>query len=280
MTKPNWRKGGKTSAPPPKPSVPASESQLALNNSLKTPITAQFKEEESYSTNPRESTACVFYEVCVDFAEACEEVWPMDEALKSAHSKLKSCVSNPLTFQSKTEEGEKLAKSFHENFLGSYGLITSKDPSFFAQDHELLLSVNAQSKFENSSKEVKDTIWEYLKSLVQYAGMVDMYSKCPQAMIDSISGVAGGLISKLQSGELDASSLNPLQLGQMMMQEMSAADLEGFGNAIMDGGNMESMMSIMQSTMSSLGNGGSMPGMMPGMGGMPDLAAFSSMFKN
>jgi hypothetical protein len=185
MTKPNWRKGGKPSAPVPKQTVSSSESQLSLNNSLKAPITAQFNVEESYSTNPKESTACVFFEVCLDFAGACEEVWPLDESVKSAHSKLNS--SSPMTFSSKSHEGEKLAKLFHEHFISSYGLITSKDPSFFALDNELLKSVNAQTKFENSSQEVKDTIWEYLKSLVQYAGMVDMYSKCPQAMLDSIS---------------------------------------------------------------------------------------------
>ena len=64
-----------------------------------------------------------------------------------------------------------------------------------------------------------------------------------------------------------------------MMQDMSADELEGFGNAIMNGGNMESMMSIVQSSISRMGG---MPGMgaMPGMGsgGMPDLSMLSGLF--
>jgi hypothetical protein len=83
--------------------------------------------------------------------------------------------------------------------------------------------------------------------------MIDMYSKCPPGMLDAISGVAGGLISKLQSGDMDINSLNPVQLGQMMIKDMNPDDLEGFGNAILEGGNIDSMMSIMQSTLGGMG---------------------------
>jgi hypothetical protein len=93
-----------------------------------------------------------------------------------------------------------------------------------------------------------------------------MYSKCPQAMLDSISGVAGGIIAKMQNGELDMNNLNPVALGQMMMSQMSTDDLEGFGKAILEGGNMDSMMSIMQSTMGS-----------GGIPGMPDMSSIMSM---
>jgi len=187
------------------------------------------------------------------------------------------------SFASKQEEGLKLAKAFHRAFVDHYSDIVAKKSDFFTLQNEVLISVNASTKFKSSPQDVQDTVWEYLRSLVQYAGMVDMYSKCPQAMLDSISGVAGGLIAKLQAGELDANNLNPLQLGQMMMQEMSAEDLEGFGNAIMEGGNMDSMMSIMQSTIGGLnagGSGGGFPaGMMGGMGGMPDMSMLSELFR-
>jgi hypothetical protein len=105
--------------------------------------------------------------------------------------------------------------------------------------------------------------------------MADMYSKCPKAMLDSISGMAGGLIRKMQSGQLDAKSLNPIELGQMLMSDMKMSDLEGFGSALMENGNIDNMMSIMQSTMSSMQAKGGMQGM-PGM----DLDALMSMMGN
>ena len=63
---------------------------------------------------------------------------------------------------------------------------------------------------------------------------------------------------------MDLSKLNPLQLGQMMMNDMKPEDLEAFGKTIMESGNIENMMSMMQSTM------GSVPG-------MPSFSELSSM---
>jgi hypothetical protein len=225
------------------------------------------KNGDSFSTNPKESTSCVFFEVAAEFASACSEVWPSDEYLESHAKRLSGLLKS---YDSKHQEGSKLALAFHAACSEHYPLIVKKDASFFSLNLPVMKSTNAAAKFASSPPDVQNTIWEYLRSLVQYAGMVDMYSKCPQAMLETISGVAGSLIEKLQSGDLDAANLNPLQLGQMMMQQMSAEDLEGFGNAIMEGGNMDSMMSIMQSTMSTMGDGG--------MSGMPDLSALAGMF--
>jgi len=263
MSRPNWRKGKGPSQQPPE------EPTKTLDVALRTPL-KPLASGEQFSTSPQESTSCVFFEVSLEFANACADVWPKDEYLKASCEKL--AVHND-KYEMKHTEGKKMALAFHAACAEHYPLIVKKDASFFSQNIPVLVEANAASKFASSPAEVRNTIWEYLRSLVQYAGMVDMYSKCPQAMLDTISGVAGGLIAKLQSGEMDAASLNPLQLGQMMMQEMSAADLEGFGEAIMQGGNMESMMSIMQSTMSSMGGSGA-----AGMSGMPDLSMLSSLF--
>jgi hypothetical protein len=296
MTKPNWRTGKvgisqSTSAPsaapaePPTTTIVSRAPALNLSTALREPInataTSHMPPSEGFSTNPHESTACVFFEVCAEFATACSEVWPSDEFMKKEAARLEVLGKS---FASKQEEGLKLAKAFHLAFVDHYPDVVSKKPEFFSLPNQILLSVNAANKFQSSPQDVRDTVWEYLRSLVQYAGMVDMYSKCPQAMLDSISGVAGGLIAKLQAGELDPNNLNPLQLGQMMMQEMSAEDLEGFGNAIMEGGNMDSMMSIMQSTMGGIGGGGgafpaSMMGGLGGAGGMPDISMLSELFR-
>lgn len=288
MSRPSWRKGQAPSASTSSTST-ASSTALALSASasasaggagtlttaLAAPI-AQLAPDAPFTTNPYESTGAVFFDACQEFANACAEVWPSDAAICNEASRLSSIGET----SEKVEEGLRLARGFHAAFVDNYALVTSKDGSFFSLPHEVLVAVSAANKYASAPADVRETVWEYMRSLVQYAGMVDMYAKCPQAMLDSISGVAGGLIAKLQSGELDANSLNPLQLGQMMMQEMSGADLESFGNAIMEGGNMESMMSIMQSTMAGMNMGG-MGGAAAGGGGaagMPDLSMLASLF--
>jgi hypothetical protein len=269
MSRPNWRKGKL-------PESSASSSSGGGGSQRTTDIVRAIPTPSRTSSvttdvgaNPQDSTAIVFFDICVDFSTACAEVWPSDEVMKIQAARISSKKST----KEKQEEGLNLAKLFHSTFVDHYSLIVSKKPEFFALPIEGLVSVNASAKFASSPEDVRETVWEYLKSLVQYAGMVDMYSKCPQKMLDSISGVAGGLIAKLQSGELDPSNLNPIALGQMMMQQMSTEDLEGFGKAIMEGGNMDSMMSIMQSTMGA----GGIPGM--GMGGM-DMNAVMSMLNS
>ena len=294
MSRPNWRKG-KAPESSSQPSQPSTNSENAISSTSTEIVRAgpirenrrssPLIEGDVVSANPQDSTSIVFYDVCTDFACACAEVWPSDLIVVNESKRL---VSQGTSNEAKKVEGLKLAKAFHAAFVEHYSLIVAKKGEFFSLPIDFMVKVHASSKYANSPADVRETVWEYLRSLVQYAGMVDMYSKCPQAMLDSITGVAGGLIAKLQSGEMDPNNLNPMVLGQMMMQQMSSEDLEGFGQAIMEGGNMESMMSIMQSTMAS----GGIPGMPAGMsnmmgamggmrgGAMPDIGSLMSMMGN
>lgn len=267
--RPNWRNGKKN-----KDSSSGSQEGSSQDNSVA--LTTTSKQQLSNSTsggggggvadsqvpqlpNPKDSTSTLFFDISLEFATALNEVWPKDEVIQSKLVELQKHTDN------KSEYGSKLAQDFHSKYQDKYSLVLKKDPSFFSDksssDMKLL---KAQDKYLSSSNEIRETVWEYLKNLVQYGGMVDMYSKCPQGMLDSISGIAGGLITKMQSGEMDLSNINPLQLGQMMMRDMKTEDLEQFGNAIMQSGNIENMMSLMQSTMG-------------GMGGMPDMSSLASM---
>lgn len=266
MSRPNWRKG---KAPEQKsensqtssPSQPVGQS-TELVRSFPTPQRSpSFNETFVPSANPKDSTSVVFFDVCLELSKVGAEVWPEDDFLISEHEKLSTVRQ-----ESKHEEGFKLARMFHAEFVNKYSDIIAKKPEFFFEQTLNFTKLKTHERYVSSSEDTREKVWELLRSLVQYGGMIDMYSKCPQAMLDSISGVAGGIISKMKNGELDMNNLNPVSLGQMMMSQMSTDDLEGFGKAIMEGGNMDSMMSIMQSTM---GNGG--------IPGMPDMSSIMSM---
>jgi len=269
--KPNWRKGTKSSEVKPEPLKPIPQSTEIVVQEKK-----EVKPSNSSFTNPRDSTSLVFFDVIQEFVSASSEVWPNDAYIAEYNKSLVSLSGK------KVDVGLKTGKKFHALFSSAYPKILAKDPSVFSQSFgESIDSLNLEKKYASSTEEVRETVWEYLRSLVQYAGMIDMYSKCPQGMLDSISNVAGGLIGKLQKGEIDASNINPLQLGQMMMKDLSQEELESFGEAIMQGGNMESMMSIVQSSMGGgmpmMPGGAGFPGM-SGMSGMPDLSMLSSLF--
>ena len=267
MSRPSWRKGV---APTPddinESNESSSQSQVVVRS---TPTSSSSSFIGSLS--PYESTGAVFFEVSMEFVTASKDVWPTDSLIVKQKSELDLVTS----MEQKQIEGLKLSKLFHTTFSEHYNLIVAKDSTFFTKDIKVLKDLDAHTKFTSSSPSVQETIWEYLRSLVQYAGMAEMYSKCPRGMLDSISGMAGNLISKMQSGEMDANALNPLELGQMLMKDMNMSDLEGFGSALMENGNIDNMMSIMQSTMSSMQSKGGIPGM-PGM----DINGLMSMMGN
>ena len=260
MSRPGWRKGISSSTPDDEKPFTTSTDIVTSSSSRPTVISGM-------SMSPYESTGGVFFDVVIEFVNASNDVWPQDELISTEKVRLEKFDS----IDKKQIEGIKLAKQFHLLFHTNYTKIIAKDSNFFSQDE--LKVLQTVFKYNNSPNEVQDTVWEYLRSLVQYAGMIDMYSKCPQGMLDSISGVAGGLIAKMQSGELDSNSLNPMELGQILMQQMSMSDLESFGSAIMENGNIDSMMSMMQTTMSSMNTSGGIPGMPKGM----DLGGLMSM---
>jgi hypothetical protein len=261
MSRPNWRNGKAG-----KKVVSNTSTELALTTPLvdhhtKAVVAQPTATDTNKFPSPKDSTSNLFFEICLEFAGASSEVWPNDKVIAEKLELLKTQTSN------KAVHGHAMAKEFQEKFQPHYSLIINKDPKFF--ELRALEFLQAKVKYDNAPPMVRSTVWDHLKNLVQYAGMVDMYAKCPQAMLDSISGIAGSLIDKIQSGEMTMGNVNPLQLGQMMMQQMNPQDLEQFGNAIMESGNMQNMMSVMQSTMSSGG--------FPAGAGMPDLSAFASL---
>jgi hypothetical protein len=252
--RPNWRNGKSAKA-----LQNSSDNSSEISQSTQLVPTQLVHQEKSKMPNPKESTSTLFFDICLEFATASHEVWPQDEKIKEYVDVLNENLSM------KTEYGEYVAVAFHKEFQPLYTKVLNKDEQVLK--HPMLESLKASAKFAGAPQSLKDTVWEYMKNMVQYGGMVDMYSKCPSNMLNSITGIASGMIEKLQNGEMDLSKLNPMQLGQMMMNDMKPEDLEMFGKTIMESGNIENMMSMMQSTIGSV----------PGMPSFSDLTSMMPM---
>lgn len=254
-SRPSWRNGNasnsnsSTTPPPPSSNTNTQVAQVSsMNNSdnstelaLASPSIPSLGDQHPHfgSLDPLQATAMVFFETVNDFASASHEVWPNDAIVKK-HAKRLSKIKS---MNQKVQEGIYLASSFHESLSSQFPKILEKNPAAF--DHPVFDSISSKEKFSDCSTSVQATVWEYLKNLVQYSNMLNMYKKCPSGVLSSISAAAGGIVSKLQSGEMDMNSLNPLAIGQAMMKDLKPEELESFGNSLM--GDMDGMMSMMQS---------------------------------
>jgi hypothetical protein len=250
MSRPNWRKG-KTAEQKP-------ESQPEDVVSYVPPPPHS---DTGIDINPKTTTCMMVYETCKEFCAYASPLW--GEVVE----KYSEVLESKNTYDERLDLGNEICVKFYSAFGKEFSKIVAKDDDFFALKISYLHDVNARELYTRASSSQKEKIWEFLKTVSQYSGMVDMYNKCPESMLRTLSGVAGGIIGKLQAGEMDISTLNPLALGQMMMKDMKSSDLESFGQAVLSGGNMENMMGLMMGSLENL------------PGGAPDISMLSSLMK-
>jgi hypothetical protein len=209
---------------------------------------------------PQMSSCVSFYDTLVQFGAACTEVWPEDEELKVLLSEINERKGD-FAF------AKTITVKFHDTYKDLYLASNKKDSSIFKEDKPLFARLKVLEKYERASPEIKETVFEYIRLLVQWAGMHSMYAKCPDKMMNSIAAAARDFSSKIESGNMDFSKLNPMSLGQDLMGSMSKDDIESFTRSIMDEGG-ENIKNMMSSMVNNLAQG---PGGIPGGEGLVDM---------
>jgi len=209
---------------------------------------------------PQLSSCFSFYDTLVQFGGACAEVWPQDIELKNLLITLTEKKGDP-------GYAKMITVKFHESYKDLYVASNKKDSSIFDGDKPLYARLQVKKKFEEASPEIKETVFEYIRLLVQWAGMHSMYAKCPDNMMSSIAAAARDFSSKIESGDMDFSKLNPMSLGQELMGSMSKDDIDNFTRSIMEDGG-ENIKNMMTGMVNNLAQGGAG---LPGGEGMADM---------
>ena len=251
----SWRQLNKN-APIPSASSAQNQNQLALPSGSESRSTTSLD-----GFKPQTSSSLSFFDTLTQFADACMGVWPEDKELQSMSEYLK-------TKKDDEDFKNKLTSNFHETYKDLYLSANKKDVSLFLEKKPLFEELQVAKKMDTATNEVKDTVFEYIRLLVQWSSMHSMYAKCPEKMMSSIAAIASDFSSKIESGTMDFSTLNPLTLGQELMGSMSQDDIENFTRSLMeDGGdNIRNMMSGM---VNNLSHGGLAN--IPGGEGMADM---------
>ena len=280
----SWRKGIKST--PSSSSLKADDKDTVIPLSVPTSETffpAQNKETSSDDSDKlpdvgNKMAPKQFFNTCRKLSEFALELCSEDEKIAMARSLvMMGLLGDTPEEKDLVEMGEHMMNTFYEQFHNSFNLILSKNDEFFAlEKHFILDMLHAKERWALLPTEKKALVWTDLVSLVQYANIGNMYKLCPDRMMNIITGMAEKVSKQVQSGEMDLSSLNPMDLGKSIVSSMSQAEIEEIGKSLMKKDTMENMMRMMETSMKSM-EGMGMPNLGRGGGGMPDLKSLASM---
>jgi hypothetical protein len=221
-----------------------------------------------------------FGQLAYQFLDASCEVWPDDSVLKGWKAEFDA--ANAVPAQSKAFV-KRAYDAFQDSFAPHFALLQNRDQAIFDQDIEFLTRVDARGKYYAAHPDVQKTVWDYVKQLVQSATIGQVYSGCPKNMMDRVSTMADQIVKDIEAGKFNIAALNPAELSKQMMEGMDREELEAWSRSVMQNGNLENIMGLVQNALG--GNGGGLPGISPEMlqglmGNMPldlsqmDFSAF------
>ena len=236
-----------------------------------------------------------FGSAAFNFLDASVGVWTDDELLSKWHGEWAAANTDP-------SESKAYAQRMLDAYMATYqplqARILNKDETLFSEDLELFTLIHVKEKWSSASDQVKDTIWQYLKQIVQSASVSDVYSKCPPKIMNIVTSMASSIVGDVQNGTFDPSQINPMAISQKLMGSLKEEDIKEWGNSLMTDGGMDGLLTMMSSAMgggvdlgaiaSAAGNGGGFPNIDPGMlnsilgnlgGGIPDIASLLQNFQ-
>ena len=206
----------------------------------------------------------IFHQYLHQFLEALTEVW--SECSETAKLKLEyemACQQAPEVLRRKARKD--FVTSYHRHMQPYYGRCSQKDESLML-DRSIQEPMPFIGKIQFYTKwtpdlhpDTKNSVWEYLACLNQYANMHDIYTKVPSTMLSTIEGMATGIASKIESGEMSMTDLNVQTLGQQVAENIDMADLNTFAASMMSNkDNMTQMYSMLGSMMQQQPGGSDM----------------------
>ena len=235
-----------SSSPPAVPAAPAAELAAA-------PAAAPELPPNSMS----EQSVTLFHQLVAQFLDALAEVW--EECPHVKQTKLEytmACEQSPLAASAKKQ----LIAAYYKSMQPYFQRCTAQDESIFRDPALAANTFMAKIKFEEKwtpdlHPETKAHVWQYLAGLNQYANMYNLYIKVPPNMLQTIEGMATGIASKIESGDMEMKDLNLQNLGQEVAQNIDMSELNEFAASMMqntDGmGQLYSMLGTMMAQMPS-----------------------------
>lgn len=203
-----------------------------------------------------------FGQLTYQFLDASTEVWNTCPILKEWKNKYDEANTDPRKAKIYVQV---LFAEFTRDFKPYFSRLNAKDATVFEEPFAPFVKIQASEKFKSVPIDVQNTCWDYISQIVQSATIGDVYSKCPQDMLQRISTMADSIVNDIQNGSFDVTKLNPTEISKQMMQGMNPEELESWGKSLMDSGNIEGIVSMMSGLLGGNNNLVGMPPINPQM---------------
>jgi hypothetical protein len=220
------------------------------------------------SIDSKAAIAKAFYDMGLQFLEASVAAWPEDPLLPVAIVAYKGLSQNDAL------------ELFVQHFGPLIDRLSKREEAALleAGAHPQVAAINVESKYKNANASTRETVWTYIVHLCRFASMSKLYKHIPTQILGAVNEAAMTLKQQIDAGQMDASAVNPFELGQQVMSKFDPQQLESMMREMM--GSPDAVNSMLQS-MSSLvaGSGTSLEAisaaatMFSGQGGPPGLDA-------
>ena len=209
-----------------------------------------------------------FYDMGLQFLEASVAAWPEDPLLPVAIVAFRGL------------DHATSVELFVQHFGPFMDRLSKRDEAalFEAGANPQLAALDVEGKYKAANASTRETLWTYINHLCRFASMNKLYKHIPTQILGAVNEAAMSLKQQIDNGSVEASAVNPFELGQQVMSKFDPQQLESMMREMM--GSPDAINSMLQS-MNSLvaGSGTSLEAisaaatMFSGQGGPPDLSA-------
>lgn len=170
-----------------------------------------------------------FLSLGIQFVNASVDVWPDDKVLLEWKTIITE-TANKHDDDAMRNLALDAYNEFHMALAPHYESIRNKNESLFEENIDVFKTLHANEKWKGADEHLRNTVWDYLTELSQFASMYSMYKTCPDQIMSKVNTLAQSLASRIEKGEMTTSDINPLKLSQEIVSQMNAKDLDEFAS--------------------------------------------------
>jgi hypothetical protein len=227
------------------------------------------------SINPLDVLSNQLGNTVFEFVDAASEVWPDCPALKNRLAQAKEAASSPTMSK---EYSAELSKSVLEH-SDLFERLLAKDLTVFQADVDLFKELSIYEKLSEAPKDVQDTCWQYVEKIVQSVNLNAVYTSAPSEIMSKVSRVAEDIVGKIESGQFDLSTLNPVQITQDIMKDMDTEAMQKWASTSLNPSSIGSLMGVMKDVLGKTGGQVDLQSLLSG-GGEQDMDMMKNLMGN